>query len=205
MSLFIYQTHENLYQKYSKMKNFVQSVTIILFMIAGFNLNAQVKVGDKAPLFKAVDDAGDTWRLSDHLGKKIIVLYFYPAAMTSGCTAQACAYRDDKNMLSALGAEVVGVSGDKAENLKLFKQQYHLNFPLLEDPKGKIAGKYGVPVKEGGVVNKTMDGKTVTLKRGVTEMRWTFIIDMDGKIAYIDENVNAANDSKKVIEAIKKL
>ncbi len=187
------------------MKNYFTSALTAVLMIAVFNLNAQVQVGDKAPVFKAIDDAGDTWRLSDHLGKKIIVLYFYPAAMTSGCTAQACAYRDDKNMFSALSAEVVGISGDKAENLKLFKKQYHLNFPLLADDKGKIAKKYGVPVKEGGVINKTLDGKNVSLERGVTEMRWTFIIDLDGKIVYIDDNVNAANDSKKVIEEIKKL
>ena len=185
--------------------NYFTMLTVAALVMAGLNLNAQVKVGDKAPLFKAVDDQGEVWRLSDHIGKKIIVLYFYPAAMTSGCTAQACAYRDDKNMLSALGAEVVGISGDKVENLALFKSQHNLNFPLLDDSKGKIAGKYGVPVKEGGVINKTVDGRNVVLERGVTEKRWTFIIGLDGKIAYIDQNVDAANDSKKVIEAIKKL
>jgi len=181
----------------------LSSVLILLF--PGLVLNAQVQVGNKAPLFKTVDDSGEVWRLSDYVGKKILVLYFYPAAMTSGCTAQACAYRDDKNMLSALGAEVVGISGDKVENLKLFKQQHNLNFPLLTDDKGNIAKKYGVPFREGGVINKTIEGRKVALERGVTEKRWTFIIGLDGKIAYIDQNVDAANDSKKVIEAIKKL
>lgn len=184
---------------------FIKQAIAMLMLVIWFDVNAQVNTGDKAPSFKTVDDEGAVWRLSDHVGKKIVVLYFYPAAMTSGCTKQACAYRDNKDMLSALGADVVGISGDKYQNLKWFKQAHNLNFTLLEDPKGHIAKKYGVPVKEGGAIKRTVNGQEISLERGVTEMRWTFIIGLDGKIAYIDKDVDAANDSKKVIEAIKGL
>jgi len=186
------------------MKN-LKPILVIVLLALWIEVDAQVKKGDKAPLFKTVDDAGEVWRLKDHIGKKIVVLYFYPAAMTGGCTAQACAYRDDKNMLSALGVEVVGISGDETKNLLWFKEAHNLNFTLLADVKGKIASKYGVPVKEGGVITRTVNDKEVSLERGVTEMRWTFIIDLDGKIANVDEEVDAANDSKKVIDVIKGL
>lgn len=182
-----------------------RSILLIMLILFWYEADAQVKKGDSAPIFKAIDDNGDVWRLKDLIGNKIIVLYFYPAAMTSGCTAQACAYRDDKNMLSALGAKVVGISGDEVENLKWFKEAHNLNFTLLADEKGKIAKKYGVPVKEGGVISRTVNGQEVSLARGVTEMRWTFIIDMGGKIVFVNSEVDAANDSKKVIDVIKGL
>jgi len=184
---------------------YFRSVLLIMLVVVWSNVDAQVKKGDSAPLFKAIDENGDVWRLKDLVGKDIIVLYFYPAAMTSGCTAQACAYRDDKNMLSALGAKVVGISGDKVENLLWFKGAHNLNFTLLADDKGKIAKKYGVPIEKGGVISRTVKGQEVLLERGVTEMRWTFIINQDGKIAFINKEVDASNDSKKVIDVIKGL
>src|SRR5438105_12119000 len=77
---------------------------------------ADVSVGDAAPAFEATDDAGKTWKSSDHYGKKIVVLYFYPADFTGGCTAQACGFRDDLGKLTDKGVEVVGISGDSAKN-----------------------------------------------------------------------------------------
>jgi peroxiredoxin Q/BCP len=165
----------------------------------------QVELGDKAPKFKATDDTGNTWNLSDYLGNKVIILYFYPAAMTGGCTKQACGYRDNQNILSALNTVVVGISGDEVQNLKWFKEAEQLNFPLLSDEKGKIAQKYGVPVKDGGTITRTIGGVDHELAREVTTARWTFIIDLDGNIVYKDTSVNAAEDSQKVIEAIKNL
>ncbi len=167
--------------------------------------SVKLNVGDKAPSFTAKDADGQEWSSADHVGKNFIVLYFYPAAMTGGCTKQACSYRDDLSQLRQAGAEVVGVSGDEVENLKAFRQVEHLNFTLLSDPDGSIAKKFGVPLREGGSINKTIEGQDKSYKRGVTASRWTFIIDKDGKIAYVNPQVDAPNDSKAVMAALNEL
>ena len=87
-----------------------------------------LKVGDTAPAFQSTDDQGATWKSSDHLGTKYIVVYFYPGDFTPGCTAQAQKFRDNLNKLYDQGAEVIGISGDSAKTHALFKQAYKLNF-----------------------------------------------------------------------------
>ncbi|HXK61235.1 MAG TPA: peroxiredoxin [Acidobacteriota bacterium] len=164
-----------------------------------------VKVGDRAPSFSAVDADGNTWNSADHVGKKYLVVYFYPAAMTGGCTKQACSYRDDLSQLRQAGAEIVGISGDEVENLKAFREVERLNFTLLSDKDGSIARKFGVPVKEGGSIRRAIDGQERDFTRGVTTSRWTFIIDKEGKIAYVNSQVDAANDSKAVLAALEDL
>lgn len=166
---------------------------------------ADLNVGDKAPEFRAKADNGETWNSQDHIGKKVIVVYFYPADFTGGCTKQACGFRDDMSKLTDKGVEVVGVSGDTAETHKLFKKAHELNYTLLADPEGKIAEKFGVPTSAGGTVKATVDGKEHSLTRGVTEKRWTFVIDKQGRIAYKDTNVNAAEDSQKILKEIAKV
>ena len=188
------------------MKRIFQSGLLIISIGLSIHLSyAQVKVGDEAPKFKARDDRGKTWNITKYLGKKNIVLYFYPAAMTGGCTKQACAYRDDKAKLDAMDAIIVGVSGDKVNNLTIFKEVYDLNFPLLADENGAIAEAYGVPVNDGGSIEREYNGGPVTLIRTVTTARWTFIIDKKGKIAYINRQVDAAEDSRNVIAVLEKL
>ena len=167
--------------------------------------NTALEIGDKAPNFSANDDKGDLWKLDDYLAKKYVIVYFYPAAMTGGCTKQACSYRDNKADLADLDVEVVGVSGDAVNNLKLFKEVHDLNFSLLSDAGGDIAEKFGVPVRDGGAIKKTVDGQIFSLKRSFTESRWTFIIGKDGKIIYKDTEVNAEKDSGNVIEFLKGL
>lgn len=163
-------------------------------------------VGDKAPQFEVKDDSGSLWKSEDHFGKKIVVVYFYPADMTGGCTAQACAFRDDMGALADKDVVVVGVSGDSVENHQLFKQFHDLNFALLADVDGKVADAFGVPKTVGErIVNQVIDGVPHQLKRNVTTKRWTFIVDRDGKIAYKDEEVKAGQDSKSVLAAIAKL
>lgn len=164
-----------------------------------------LKVGDAAPAFEATADNGKVWRSRDHVGKKLLVLYFYPAAMTGGCTKQACMFRDDRTKLTQMGAEVVGVSGDRVEGLKAFKGANRLNFPLLSDASGRVAQAFGVPTKAGGSLTRVVDGKEVTLVRDLTTARWTFIIGRDGRIVYKDTAVNAEGDSKAVIAAIQRL
>jgi peroxiredoxin Q/BCP len=163
-------------------------------------------VGDKAPSFESTDENGKTWKSSDHVGKKIIVLYFYPADFTGGCTAQACSFRDDAKPLKAKGVQIVGVSGDKAETHHLFKSHHKLPFTLLADERGELAKKFGIPVGKGGK-SPTIDetGKKGTALRGVTIQRWTVVIDRTGNIAARYKVGNAAEDSKKVLETVEKL
>jgi peroxiredoxin Q/BCP len=165
-----------------------------------------LKVGDKAPDFTSTDDKGKEWKSSDHVGKKIMVIYFYPADLTGGCTKQACGFRDDMKKLADKGVEVVGVSGDSASNHQLFKKVHKLNFTLLADEDGSVAKKFGVPVGKGGTFKtKDLDGNPVTLKRGVTIQRWTFVIGKDGKIAFKNSKVKAAEDSKKILDVVQDL
>ena len=161
------------------------------------------RIGDKAPEFKAAADDGSTWDISKFLGQKYIVVYFYPAAMTGGCTKQACSYRDHREDLQSAGVEVVGVSGDNVNNLRLFKEAENLNFTLLSDEKGEIARSFGVPVSEGGAIKRTVGGTEYDLVRGVTAKRWTFIIGKDKKIIYKNESVNAEKDTEEVLNFIK--
>lgn len=166
---------------------------------------ADLNTGDKAPEFQAKADNGETWNSQDHIGQKVVVVYFYPADFTGGCTKQACGFRDDMSKLTDKGVEVVGVSGDTAETHALFKKAHELNYTLLADPEGKIAEKFGVPTSAGGTVKATVDGKEHSLTRGVTEKRWTFVIDKQGRVAYKDTNVNAAEDSRKILKEIAKV
>jgi peroxiredoxin Q/BCP len=178
----------------------------LAFVGVGMNAARAIDVGDKAPSFMATDDQGKPWDSADHIGKGVLVVYFYPADLTGGCTKQACGFRDDMQALSAKGVEVVGVSGDSVANHQLFKQVKNLNFTLLADEKGTIAKAFGVPTKPGGVFKfPGADGQKHTLKRGVTASRWTFVIDKQGKIALKETKVNAAEDAKAVAAAVESL
>lgn len=163
-------------------------------------------VGDPAPAFEVLDDQGEPFKSEDYYGKKILVVYFYPADMTGGCTAQACSFRDDLGKLSEKNVLVVGVSGDSVRNHQLFKKAHQLNFPLLADVEGKVADAFGVPKTVGEkTVKAEIEGETYDLIRNVTTRRWTFVVDLDGKIAYKDDNVNARQDSQNVAAAVAKL
>ncbi len=175
-------------------------------VIASANEKVDLKVGDPAPEFEVEDDKGEPWKPQDHFGKKIVVVYFYPADMTGGCTKQACAFRDDFPKLEDEGVEVVGVSGDSAANHRLFKKAHNLNFALLADVDGKVADAFGVPVtREEKSVKATIDGKEEVLTRHVTAKRWTFVIGTDGKIASKNTSVVAADDSKAIMEVVARL
>jgi peroxiredoxin Q/BCP len=167
--------------------------------------NTEAKVGDVAPAFEATDDQGKTFKSSDHFGKKVVVLYFYPADFTGGCTKQACGFRDDYQKLADKGVEVIGVSGDSAKTHALFKKHHKLTFTLLADEDGALAKKFGVPTKPGGEFKTQVDGQDHVFKRGVSAARWTFVIDKNGKIAYKNTKVNAAEDSKEIIKVVEGL
>lgn len=176
---------------------------IVVSLSRADNKKVDLKVGDKAPAFEARSDADATWDSADHVGKKWIVVYFYPGDFTPGCTAQANAFRDAMHKLTEKGVEVVGISGDSVATHFLFKKAQKLNFTLLADEDGDIAKRFGVPVGKGGKVKaKDVDGKLIEINRKVTTARWTFVIGKDGKIAYKNTKVSPRLDAKAITEFI---
>ena len=185
--------------KFQEMKNIVQ---LLLAAIVFAPVLSALEVGDESPCFTAKNDGGKEWSVCDYLDKKHVIVYFYPAAMTGGCTKQACSYRDGSDQLAKLDAVVVGVSGDHVEALKYFKIAEKLNFALLSDTKGEIAKAFGVPIRPGGKLQRTVKGKQVTLVRENTASRWTFVINKKGKIIYKNTKVNPTQDLALVTKAI---
>jgi peroxiredoxin Q/BCP len=163
-----------------------------------------LKVGDPLPKFESPDDGGKVWKSADHVGKKYLVIYFYPAAFTGGCTAQARAFQADQKKFEDLDVEVIGVSGDTPKTLQAFRSVYKLEFTLLADEKGAAAKLFGVPVRAGGTARQTIDGKQEEFTRGVTLDRWTFVVDKAGTIIYKNMRVNPGQDSRAVLEALQK-
>jgi peroxiredoxin Q/BCP len=145
----------------------------------------ELKVGDKAPDFSLMDEHGRPVSLKDFLGKKPVVLYFYPKDFTSGCTAEACSFRDDYKTYEEKGAVVIGVSLDSVESHKRFSEKHNLPFPLLSDNRKMVAKAYGV-LGVGGFLAK----------------RVTFIIDKEGKIAAIFPKVDVKRHSQEVLKAL---
>ncbi len=164
-----------------------------------------LKVGEAAPEFEARTATGDMWRSDEHVGKSCIVVYFYPADLTNGCTTQACGFRDHLKELDEAGVQIVGISGDSPKNHELFTRVHELNFPLLADEDGKIARTFGVPVREGDTITRMVDGVEQTLSRGITASRWTFIIGKDGKVVHRDTAVEAAEDCRNVLKIVRRL
>lgn len=180
---------------------------ISLAMLAAC-LNADpdgLTIGEAVPEFQATAASGETWKSSEHIGKGIVVVYFYPADMTGGCTKEACAFRDSEKKLKQAGVKVVGVSGDSAKNHRIFKKAHNLEFTLLADETGKIAKLFGVPTRAGGSIVRPVDGEKVTLTRGVTAARWTFVIGPEGKVVYRDTNVSPAKHAQEILAVVAKL
>ncbi|MGY1992361.1 thioredoxin-dependent thiol peroxidase [Mycolicibacterium fortuitum] len=146
----------------------------------------RLEVGDTAPAFSLSDADGNVVKLSDYTGRKVIV-YFYPAASTPGCTKQACDFRDSLAELNGAGLDVVGISPDKPEKLAKFRDKEGLTFPLLSDPDREVLTAWGA------FGEKTMYGKTV---QGV--IRSTFVVDEKGKIAVAQYNVRATGHVAKL-------
>lgn len=179
---------------------FVLTAGVALFAAVG----GMLQVGETAPPFVANDQDGNLWKSADYVGKGYLVVYFYPAAMTGGCTKQACSYRDQKKGFDDLRVTIVGISGDPVRNLKYFQEAQQLNFTLLSDVSGEIAAKFGVPVGAGGNITRTIAGEEKDLTRMISAARWTFVIDPQGKIVYKDAEVNAAEDGQKVVDFVRK-
>lgn len=149
-----------------------------------------LKVGDKAPNFSVENDDGEKVSLKDFKGKTV-VLYFYPKDMTSGCTIEACDFRDLQKKFQKKDAVVLGVSKDSTERHKKFKGKYDLNFQLLADTEGEVCKQYDV-IKE-----KSMYGRKFM---GIE--RTTYVISPDGKIQKIYSKVKVKDHAKSVFEEI---
>jgi peroxiredoxin Q/BCP len=154
-------------------------------------MSQRLQPGDTAPAFSLPDADGTEVSLADHAGRKVIV-YFYPAALTPGCTKQACDFTDNLDLLAGAGYDVVGVSPDKPEKLAKFREQENLRVTLVADPDKKVLEEYGA------FGEKTMYGRTVT---GV--IRSTVIVDEQGKVAQAFYNVKATGHVAKLIKDLK--
>jgi peroxiredoxin Q/BCP len=142
--------------------------------------------GDAAPSFTLTDDTGEQVSLADFAGRRVI-LYVYPAAMTPGCTTEACDFRDSLDALGGLGYVVLGLSADTPQKLAEFKARDHLTFPLLSDPDHRVLEAYGA------YGEKNLYGKTV-----VGIIRSTFVINELGTISKAMYNVKATGHVAKL-------
>jgi thioredoxin-dependent peroxiredoxin len=149
-------------------------------------MTTRLTPGDEAPDFALPTDTGDTLRLADLRGRRV-VLYAYPAAMTPGCTTQACDFRDSLSSLHARGIEVVGISPDAPDRLAAFRERDGLTFPLVSDEDRSTLTAYGA------YGEKQNYGRTVT---GV--IRSTFVIDAEGRIEHAFYNVKATGHVAKL-------
>lgn len=150
---------------------------------------SSVKIGDRAPEFSVTTQNGDEIRSSDFIGKKSLVVYFYPKDNTSGCTAQACAFRDAYEQFTEAGAEVIGVSGDSPDSHRGFAASQNLPFHLVSDKDGSLRKKFGVP--------RTF---------GILPGRVTYVIDREGIVRNVfNSQVNVQQHITESLQVIQEL
>ncbi|MDD5502890.1 MAG: peroxiredoxin [Candidatus Thermoplasmatota archaeon] len=148
----------------------------------------ELKMGDRAPDFSLLDEKGNKVRLNDFIGKKKVVLYFYPMDFTPRCTTEACSFRDSYKIFESTGAVVLGVGLGTVESHAKFSQKYNLPFRLLSDSTKETARSYGV-LGIGSLMAK----------------RVTFIISKDGKIAHVFPNVDIITHVGQIIKTLEEM
>ncbi len=153
-----------------------------------------LKLGNMAPVFTLLNQAEEKVSLKDFRGKSAVVLYFYPKAMTPGCTVQACGLRDSKKELAKLGAVALGISPDPVKRLAKFEEKENLNFVLLADEDHSVADKYGV-----------WDLKKFMGREYMGIVRTTFIIDKTGRLVHIMDKFKTKTHHDDVLELLKDL
>jgi peroxiredoxin Q/BCP len=161
-----------------------------IIFAASKSLAAMPKDGDTAPVFAGKDQDGKDFNLADHIGKKNVLLYFYPKDFTGGCTKEACGLRDRMGDLQANNVEVIGVSHDSVDSHKKFANEYKLNFTLIADPDGKIIAAY----------DTEMAAKPMS-------KRVSFLIGRDGKIVHVTDAMSPQihfDEMKTAIDGLKK-
>ena len=150
--------------------------------------------GMKAPAFALPDESGKTVALKDIVGKKNLILYFYPKDMTPGCTTEACSFRDNIEGIRKVGAQVIGISGDSSASHQKFIDKHALNFPLLADVGNEVGKRYGV------YKMKSMYGREY-----MGYERTTMVIDKSGIIRKVFPKVKVNGHTAEVITALKDL
>jgi peroxiredoxin Q/BCP len=148
-----------------------------------------LKVGDTVPNFQAKATNGELFDSANIIGKKPLVLYFYPKDDTPGCTQQACSFRDNYEVFTDLGAEVIGVSGDSTASHEKFAAKYKLPFTLLSDSDKKLRNLFGVP----------------TALFGLIPGRVTYVVDDKGVIRLIFDNMSGKIHIEKALQFLKKI
>ena len=152
-----------------------------------------LSVGSQAPIFTLLNQQEQPVSLNDFLGKKVLV-YFYPKALTPGCTTQACGLRDSKSELDELGLVVLGISPDTPKKLAQFIEKKALNFTLLSDPDHKIAEQFGI-WGEKKFMGKTYDGIH----------RISFLIDENGKIIHVFDKFKTKEHHQIIVDYLRSL
>ena|SRR5579871_6063706 len=150
--------------------------------------------GSRAPAFELPDESGKKVALKDLVGKKNLILYFYPKDMTPGCTTEACSFRDNIEGIRRLGAQVIGISGDSSASHQKFIDKHALNFPLLADVGNEVGKRYGV------YKMKSMYGREY-----MGYERTTMVIDKSGIIRKVFPKVKVNGHTAEVVAALKEL
>jgi thioredoxin-dependent peroxiredoxin len=165
------------------MKLKLMLISLFISVLSAFA--AMPKAGDPAPLFTGRDQDGREFKLANLIGKKIVLLYFYPKDFTGGCTKEACGLRDRMGELQTNNVEVIGVSHDSVDSHKKFADEYKLNFTLVADPDGKIIEAYDVKIP------------IMSMSKRVS-----FLIGLDGKIVHVTDAMNPQTHFDEMKEAI---
>ena len=148
-----------------------------------------IGVGDKAPDFTLPSQSGEQVRLQDRIAQGVVVLYFYPKDETSGCTREACAFRDSHEVFTDAGAEVIGVSSDSVDKHAAFATHHKLPFTLLSDEGGKVRKAYGVPAALGFIPGRV-----------------TYVIDRDGTVRHVFNSMtNISGHVNDALEVVRQL
>ncbi len=171
------------------MKKLISLFTLILILVFSINYTmaqkSKIKVGDKIPFFSLKDQNNNTFSIEDYIGKKNIVLYFYPKDDTPGCTKEACKFRDEFEDFTDLDAMVIGISSDSVESHQQFIEKYQLPFTLLADTNKKVRKLFGVPKSMGFIPGRV-----------------TYIINKKGIVRFV---FNSLKDAEKHVEEAKRI
>ncbi|PUZ20751.1 peroxiredoxin Q/BCP [Chitinophaga costaii] len=160
----------------------------ILQLFGSRSYSQEIKVGDKVPNFTLQDQEGKSFSIDTVIGKYPLVIYFYPKDETSGCTKEACSFRDAYESFNQYGAKVIGISGDNVKSHQQFASHHQLNFTLLSDPGNKVRKLFGVP--------KTM----------MIPGRVTYIVDKNGVVVHTFNSMTKADQHvEESLAALKKM
>lgn len=172
-------------------------VAIVLLLQLG-HVSGQItrgsilRVGSPAPEFEAIDEEGQQWKSADHIGKKILIVYFYPSSVSTGAKKQAVKFQETMDILKEKGVELIGISAESAEDHQSFKEENSLEYTLLTDDDGSIAKSFGVPVNTTTTTQRISIGSRV------------FAIDRDGKIVFSRSRIIALSDIDLVLDLLVK-